>query len=196
MKRIASIFALCSVCCSFSVAAQEGGKALFSENTGGMFTRGTMQAGGAAGLRVDAIDPDEGDSTEGVVINLSPIFGYFIIDNLELGLVLSMQIPTGDLYEDMNFNLNVMAGARYFIPLGRLAAHVGFFFGGGGMWNDGPDLEFMSLQIPAGVLLPLNKHVALDFGLKVNVLMLMDGSDYLGALIRVPIGYVGVEGFF
>ena len=169
-------------------------------------TSGTMNLGGAAAFSIDMMMPDQGDSQTGFSLVLIPQVGYFVIDNLEVIGRLNLGMFFGDLYETeiggetygaptlVGFDV----GAKYHIPLGSFVAYAGLMVG---MFFNIPDGDIpnaettkrFDLTVPLGILLPMNSHVAIDLGVAIAYKM---GLDDQGDTLNVPIGYLGIQGFF
>ncbi len=163
-------------------------------------TAGTMQVGGYGTININTVMPDGGDSVTGTNLSISPQFGYFIVDQVELLAGARLGIGFGDLYSTADRLVTFFVGGRYFLPLGLpVPAYVGLDVGMG--FNIPPSddttretTKGLELAVPIGVLIPLNAHVALDVGVRpAYALSLQDGgTDQL----LVPIGYFGVQSFF
>jgi hypothetical protein len=164
--------------------------------SGGLqITGGTMQLGGGLAFRIDAVMPDEGDTTTGYVLGIEPSFGYFIIDGLEVVGNVGVDLSFGDLYTDSDIPIWFTVGARYVIDLGMIiypyaGAQVGMRFD---IPNEGDTTKWLLLDVPLGVMLALNEHVALDLGARVDVGIYLDDPGM--TQLMVPIGYFGVEAF-
>lgn len=173
-------------------------------------TKGTMQLGGTAlqlgstglnlsygGDAVFAIDmsiPEEGDSTTGFKLGLSPQVGYFLMDNLELLGQVGLGMFFGDLYENAPKFMGFGVGAKYHIPMGSMVLYAGLTVGMSFIIpEEGDTMKNLNLEVPLGLLLPMNSHVAIDLGLKVAYSM---GLDDQGSFLTVPIGYLGVQAYF
>jgi len=170
-------------------------------------TAGTMQLGGGAAFSIDMVMPEEGDSQTGFSLILIPQVGYFVIDNLEVIGRLNLGMFFGDLYEieagGETYGAPTLVGfdvgAKYHIPLGSFVAYGGIMVG---MFFNIPDSDIegaetekrFDITVPLGILLPMNSHVALDLGVAIAYKMSLEdgGSDTL----NVPIGYLGIQGFF
>ena len=156
---------------------------------------GTMSMGGALTFDIDMLIPDQGDSTTGFQLNVLPTFGYFLMDNLALEGGLLFNMGFGDLYEDAGMNLGFGVGAKYYIPMGRMAIYVG---AGLGMSfyvpEEGDTQKSLAIAVPAGILYAMNQWVALDLGLRFSYTMSLEdgGASYM----TIPIGYFGVQAFF
>ena len=156
--------------------------------------KGTMQLGGTATFDIEVVMPDEGDNTTGFSLNLAPSFGYFIMDNLQLFGQLSFHMGFGDLFDDSKtFGLGV--GAKYFLPLGSLVGYAGLGVGLDLHMPDGGDtMKYLPISVPLGILLPFNRHVALDLGTRLTYTLALDDGG--ASKFHVPIGYLGVQAFF
>lgn len=174
-------------------------------------TAGTMSVGGVASFSIDMSMPDqEGLEDEtGFTLAIIPQFGYFVIDNLELVGRINLAMWFGDLWttdaggqeidifpKQIGFDL----GAKYHIPLGSFVAYAGLMIGMNFSIPDsdlegeaGETKKRLDLAVPLGILMPMNAHVALDLGIMVAYKM---GLDDQGSVLNVPIGYLGIQGFF
>jgi len=170
-------------------------------------TAGTMSLGGISTFSIDMNIPDEGDSETGFSLILIPEMGYFVIDNLELIGRLNLGMFFGDLYtteiggEEYSASTLVGfdVGAKYHIPLGSFVAYagimVGMFFTIPDSDIEGADTEKrFDLTVPLGILMPMNEHIAVDLGVMIAYKMSLE--DHGGSILNVPIGYLGVKGFF
>jgi hypothetical protein len=90
-------------------------------------------------------------------------------------------------------------GAKYYIPMGSIVPYAGLMVG---MFfiipdSDIPDAETQKrfdLTVPLGILMPMNEHIAIDLGIMIAYKMGLEDGD--GSILNVPIGYLGVQGFF
>ncbi len=164
---------------------------------------GTMQLGGSLTFNTISLVPDEGDSRTMYTLSFQPTFSAFVAKGLQIGGGLGALAWFGDGAEYMSTSVNVFVLVRYVIDTRTI---VSPYFGGrfGASFylpadesssDDTSTALFVS--VPMGVLLALNKHVALNLGLSVDVYAWLDG-DYMEDMvqIQVPVGYVGVEAFF
>jgi len=170
-------------------------------------TSGTMSLGGISTFSIDMNIPDEGDSETGFSLVLIPEVGYFVADNLEVIGRLNLGMFFGDLYETEVMGetygsptlVGFDVGAKYYIPMGSIVPYAGLMVG---MFftipdSDIPDAETQKrfdLTVPLGILMPMNEHVAIDLGIMIAYKMGLEDGD--GSILNVPIGYVGVQGFF
>ncbi len=158
-------------------------------------TAGTMQLGGVGTFSIEMTMPDVGDSVTGYKLNLAPSFGYFIIDNLEIGGILGVGVGFGDKYEGAAKDIGFGVGANYYLAMSSFVLHFGVGIGMNFMIPDEGDTQkALAIMAPIGLLMPLNDHVALDLGIQVNYIMsLEDGGN---SYFNLPIGYLGVQAFF
>lgn len=158
-------------------------------------TAGTMKLGGSGTFDIDMTIPDQGDSKTGYKLNLTPSFGYFIIDNLEIGATLGVGVGFGDLYDNSSKLIGFGVGANYYLALSSFVLHFGAGIGMGFVIPDQGDTQkSLTINAPIGLLMPFNEHVALDLGIQVTYIMsLEDGGN---SYFTLPIGYLGVQAFF
>ena len=158
-------------------------------------TKGTMQLGGTASFDIDMIIPDEGDNETGFALRAIPSFGYFIMDNLALSGGLIFGMGFGDLYENSMTDLGFGLGTEYYIPMGSMVIHAGAALGMQFMIpEEGDTVKILAIQVPLGILFPLNAHLGLDVGVQIHYLMSLEDNG--ASMLHVPIGYLGVKGFF
>jgi hypothetical protein len=158
-------------------------------------TSGTMQLGGSATFDIDMMMPDEGDSTTGFALNIMPTAGYFLMDNLELNGMLKFGMGFGDLYEHSSKLIGFAVGAKYYIPMGSMVPYAGAMIGMGfTIPDEGDTAKELDIIVPLGLLMPLNAHLALDLGVQVIYAMSLEDGGI--SVLHVPIGYLGVQGFF
>jgi hypothetical protein len=171
---------------------------------------GTMQAGGVVALSINTMFPDTGSNTTGAMLNIAPTFGYFIVDGLEMLAGINFSTGFGDRYEDTDSSFGFDVGARYIIDIMlAIYPYAGVQFGMVIPITDEddsdsiivvqPDTETetpnqLAVTVPAGILVGINAHLALDVGFRIQFMTELDdtGSSYL----NIPIGYLGVQGFF
>jgi hypothetical protein len=164
-------------------------------------TAGTMQLGGSLSFVSNIYLPDEGDSQTMYLLSVQPTFSAFVVKGLEIGGGLGAQAWFGDNSEYMSTSINLFVLVRYVIDTKSI---VSPFFGGRfGVAISIPDEESnadtgygVAVSLPMGVLLALNKRVAISLGLSVDVTAWMSGSMEDTVVVSVPVGYLGVEAFF
>lgn len=153
--------------------------------------QGTMKAGGRIQMPITV--PKEGDTTVG--INISPTFDYFVAHSFSLGLsgsAFRLSI-TGD---NIPWYFNVGVNGIYHFDLGGvLYPYVGA--GGGMSWgtkvhNVNAYRTAFVVTVPAGLLVALNSHVALNLGVPIEFSFTSDGYQKM----ELPVGYLGIEAFF
>ena len=165
-------------------------------------TSGTVQLGGAVGFTT-LVDSAQGQTNTGFIFTLSPSAGYFVADNLELVAAIDLSIPFGDYYSN-SFNFYFYPkrfagelGARYhFALVSQVTGYAGLQVGFGYTWYENSMVRNsgdFTLTVPAGALVALNEHVALDVGLR---LILSHNFEVDGWRFTVPLGYLGVQAFF
>ncbi len=161
---------------------------------------GTMSLGGALSFPMNF---PKGGAPE-VRVGITPSFGYFFVDGVdffvsakfERVLKASATNTFGGSPVDLNNHWGVGVGINYYIDLGSPAFP---YLGANGdfAWNgDGTDI---TATVPLGVLVSLNEHVAIDFGIPVGIKFgvgkaLAANNGYAG--ISINPGYLGVKAFF
>jgi len=130
----------------------------------------------------------------GTMIEVSPALGYFVADGLELLAAVYFARGLGQLYDDET-SFGAGLGIKYHFDLGKVFLYLGAGLGAEFLYPDGGDLQpFLTLQLPFGVLIPLNQHLAIDVGMIVNTAFYLD-EDW-AMILDLPIGYLGVQGYF
>jgi hypothetical protein len=158
-------------------------------------TKGVMTAGGFLSFPLEW-DPVRGAS---FLVNLAPEFGIFLLDGFLLHSRVILKTPLlsqSSLFGDRNsqwfwgFGLGIKYSFNTTWPV---IPYIGF------------DLNYSmakliittasaSIDIPAGIMVPLNEHVALSFGLKTSVLLVAQLKVF--DRIRFEPGYLGINVFF
>lgn len=160
-----------------------------------LLDKGTLQLGGSLSF---GYERDLARDETGFFYHLTPHFGVFLVDNLELKLNLSHH---GYFSEDdaMADNFGFGVGLRYVFETGtviypHVGASVGVSFYG---VDPGSSGVAMSLAAPLGLLIGINRHVALDIGMAFTYQQNVGGpyAEDKGAIL-VPFGYYGLEAFF
>ena len=159
-------------------------------------SQGTKQVGGDITFNFETDMPEHGDSQTGFLIDISPNFGYFIANQLELTTAISTDYRFGKLNEGRkNVNFGVGLGFIYFmqstgiVPFVGILTFVSFHFP-----EKGDEYQYLQFQLPFGVMFPLNSYVAIDFGLKLSFDLALnnDNPNYL----KGAMGFLGVSSFF
>ena len=159
-------------------------------------TRGSMSAGGQVTMSFDSINPSSGDSISGWELKIEPSFDYFLADGFYLGGGLIIGGGFGDLYSGSTMNISpIQFRLGYVVPLQTVLPYVSF--GTGPMFTvpeQGDAAVSLSMSFGAGILVPLNYHVALQIGIHPTVLIGL--SNFQGTIFSMPFGAVGIRGFF
>lgn len=193
---IVFVFWVVSATASSQPVEESGG----SDNVGSSLkiTSGTMELGGTADFRSELSIPDSGDSRTGFVLNLSPMAGYFLADGFEVAARLGLGFFLGDRYSDVADTVSFALGARYFIETKfSLVLYFGLAFGMNFLIASDSDIEVqksLAIEAPIGLMIPLNRHVAIDLGLMLSFVASMEEMG--GSTLSVPIGYMGIQAFF
>ena len=148
--------------------------------------QGTMKAGGR--IQMPITIPREGDTIVG--LDISPNFDYFVAKSFAIGFSPSVERKslTGKNIP-WSFSLG-LSGTYHFDLGGTIYPYVGA--GAGISWKTEVKGINFALSAPVGILVALNNHVAIDFGVPIK--FIFSGEGFLGALL--PIGYLGVQAFF
>jgi hypothetical protein len=157
-------------------------------------TRGTVQLGGWAGVFISTTIPDEGEKDRGAYLMLLPSLGVFPIDNFELlaGLGLNTDFE-GHTY------LSYEVGLRYIFDVSSVVyPYIGAMFGMSFSSVDSDtSLTSVSATVPLGILIGLNRHIAINMGLSFEYTRHLERDEIQGAsTVSVPIGFFGVDAFF
>lgn len=164
--------------------------------------KGTMEVGGNVSF---VLDIDGNSSQTGFKLVFMPTAGYFLLDSLEIRALVMVDAGFGDLYDQAeggDTGWAVGGGARYFIPIGNMNVYAGLDLALGKPMLD-LDLDAPPVASPntglkliasGGVFIPFNKNIALDLGLRLSFLYLFDAKG--AYVLEVPIGYLGIAGFF
>ncbi len=179
-------------------------------------SEGTMEIGGYATIGYGGVlgntnnvanKTSEWDGT--VAVN----FGYFVVDNLMLSInvqasgLLGVQIAGTNIIGNSVLNLESAAGAGvgigYFFDTGSIVypylnANVNFLWDNGGVnpINFNNNAFVIQVNPAVGILIGLNKHVALDLGASFDFNINATNANTSANTWGVNMGYVGVRAFF
>ncbi|MBU1221348.1 hypothetical protein KKF34_02595 [Myxococcota bacterium] len=172
---------------------------------------GTIIIGGFITLDQISHTPDNGDTQSGTLITFAPSGGYFITDNVAVFATFSFMIPTGDLFSAAGKSYALSGGARYFHPISRFYIYGGIeggwlkatapeaenstkrnFKNQGIFAASGSDVSGTLISFPFGILFPINTHLGIDAGIRIQHFVDNDDNSYFG----VSFGYFGIQGFF
>ena len=121
---------------------------------------------------------------------------YYLADGFYLGGGFIIGGGFGDLYSGSTMNISpIQINLGYVVPLETVLPYVGF--GTGPMFtvpDEGDAAVSLSMTFGAGILVPLNYHVALQIGLHPTVLIGL--SNFQGTVFSMPFGAIGIRGFF
>ncbi len=163
--------------------------------SGLMLTAGTMQLGGYLALVYGQISMEGMDRRNGASIEVLPTFGYFMIDNLELKLNLIIAKGFGQYFEDSPWDVGAMIGIKYHLQAGSAFFYIGADVGMEVFdYDEGDPYKYVVVAVPLGFLIPLNYHVAIDIGILPTMLFGLGGVRE--TVISIPVGYLGVQGYF
>jgi hypothetical protein len=156
----------------------------------------TMQLGGKLSLTVDTAIPEGGSGQSGFQLEVSPHFGVFVADGFELMFTTAIVVPFGDMYDNAPKNIGFFFGLRYVFDLGGpVLPYLGIAFGPDFVVpSRGSTQTFFGFNLPMGILIALNRHVAINIG--VAPAFAFGIGDVRGTMIRIPMGFLGVDAFF
>jgi hypothetical protein len=163
---------------------------------------GTMQLGGSLtfNTRTDIDTDSDDDKATMYILSVQPTFSAFVAKGLELGGGLGATAYFGDNTDYYNTQVNLFVLVRYVISTGSIVSpYVGGQLGIGFNIPDddaGDNSYAIHAAFPAGILLALNQHVALNIGLAVEVDAWIAGDWKDLVTVSIPVGYMGVEAFF
>ncbi len=123
---------------------------------------GTLQFGGVVSAQFDF-----GGGWDGWRFHASPEFGYFVIDHLALTTTIGVTMPSSQAYSQ--WLVDAAFGFQYFFAAGPVLPYVGVLAGTSiftSRGDDGSNWYFFDLNVPVGLLFPLNERVAVDVGLR------------------------------
>jgi hypothetical protein len=164
--------------------------------------KGTMTLGGTFGFVIDYVEVEGQDGQSGVLFDASPAFGYFVVDNLMLGGALQVQVGFADLYDRADKQVGFAFNLAYLFNFGSVVVpYVGFAVGplfqipyDDAQPPDDKTRVLIGLDFPVGLQIALNRHVAIDVGTHVRVAFRVTDPD--AVFLTVPIGYLGIAGYF
>lgn len=147
---------------------------------------GMMKAGGHMTLPISI--PKEGGTVVG--LELAPEFDYFVAHGFAIGIRPTVE-RTSLTAENFPWTFSVAVLGTFFFDLG--GAIYPYIGGGGGIgWKTKIKGVAFQLTAPVGMLVALNNHVGIDFGVPLKFHFTGDG--YYGA--SLPVGYLGIQAFF
>jgi len=155
---------------------------------------GTVALGGSASITGVIAIPEDGNSESGGILTISPRIGYFLLDGFAISGGFDIAIGLGDLYEDYTTNLSFGLNLDYYFDA-SVRPYLGIGFGMSFLIPDeGDTLKTLDLGLRMGLLIPCNQHVAVDIGVRGIFSFIL--NDFGGTLVQIPVGYLGVQGFF
>jgi hypothetical protein len=170
--------------------------AAFAQDSSLLLTSGTMQAGGSITLNTTSYLYDDADTEFGGFLSVAPSFGFFVAKGLELQLGANFGVGFGDNSPDW-IPIGFSFGVRYifhFVPY--IKPYVGGRLGMTFLLPDEGDKQMsFNLFVPLGILIQLNRHVALNVGIN-NQFNIDLKNDEAPTVVSSPMGYMGVEAFF
>jgi hypothetical protein len=170
---------------------------------------GVLVLSGTAGFSIDHVNPDGGESATGFLFEFEPFFGGFVVRNLLIGGSFNVRSGFGELYEGPphcsspwveggDTEVGFAFELQYLFNFGsRVVPYLGFSFGPGFCVPEPDNIETnvdLRMRFPAGLLIALNAHVAINIGMRFELDAGVSGDK--STIIRVPIGFLGVNAYF
>ena len=148
-------------------------------------------------------DDDESDATKFTCVNLQPKFGYFVIDNLAIGLDMQLGMSSLKSPDDDKDNGTVIGAGpfvRYYFPAGKILPYIegGATFGSMKTKYEysGDTEEYTSgmntWSVGAGITKSISEKAALDFMLGYLSTTMKDKEDNDNNA-RTVIGTIGFK---
>lgn len=185
-------------------ASSSGGKLKLERPL--LLTKHTMELGGQIALTPQVFilkgDNLRDKSVGGGDFTFAPNIGYFVIDKLEILFNFGLTLPFGDGRTAEDVTIGFAVGARYFIDFEVVALYMGGMIGPSWEIPDAtsvPIRDYFDINLMVGVLVPLNRHIGIDLGMRMNTHIRLDDDFADGGVrttISFPMGYLGVNGFF
>lgn len=158
---------------------------------------------GGGGVTLDGISytDEEDHKVSGKILRADPWAGLFVLPSLAIVGNLHVQSPFGDHFVDRPDVIGFTAGVRYFKQLYHFYGYIGLQLGGLIFSRTGEDTnlkihaEGLNLDtngfmatLPAGVLFPLSRNLAVELGVRVHSIWLSGGAHW----VEYSVGYLGV----
>jgi hypothetical protein len=148
--------------------------------------QGDMSFGGSIAFEFVSDDYRESHST----FIFTPSFGIFIFNQFEL-------LISANVVDDLDTDYTMAGfffGCRGVFSTGtRFMPFVGFEIGPM-VLHDGGSADYVGMAIPAGFLIAINQFVAISISSLPQLYFGVDENRQ--TLIYVPVGLLGVEGYF
>ncbi len=140
------------------------------------FNKGSKMIGGSLSFNTNTSKSKSGNTTttteKSTEYSFTPSFGYFVIDNLAIGLGLNASIsrsrPEADIYDTDNFSMRFQPFVRYYLDQ-RIFFHGEYGIGSGkqkySYTGQDPIVDKYNLShwaLGAGYAILLNEHVTID----------------------------------
>jgi hypothetical protein len=156
--------------------------------------RGTKQLGGQ--FRFDYVRDLYGAHARGYSLAVVPGFGYFVADDFEVRVGVTVLAQWASLYSGSTQTFGFDGGLRYHVRLAPgAAAYAGIVFGPAlAIPDTGPSATTLITAVPFGLLIGLNRYVAVDVGARGEYSTL--ASTHAGSTLKLSAGYFGVDAFF
>jgi hypothetical protein len=161
----------------------------------------TKTGGGTVTLDIISYTDEENHKTSGKMLTANPWVGLFVHPSLAIAGSLHVQSPFGNHFIDRPDMLGFTAGVRYYKQLYHFYGYLGAEFGALTFSRTGEDSNQkihaaglnvegngVMMSVPAGLLLPLTRALAIDLGVRVHAIRLSGGAQW----VETSMGYLGV----
>ncbi len=161
-----------------------------------------MHIGGPIYVSVNRGELTNGSSKTGYVLTIEPNFGVFVATGLELTVAFSYQLTAGQLYQPES-SIGGHIGARYVFGWhgARVNPFVGILVGPAAFMTERTNTftnettqytaTFFDFGGRAGLLVPIARNVALEFGIGATFRTLLDGQSSYQSFQFFPAGLFG-----
>ncbi len=156
---------------------------------------------GGGSITLDIVRYTDGDNRrqDGKMLVASPWVGLFIHHSFAITGSFHLQSPFGNFFQERPETIRVTAGTRYFRQMYHFYGYVGLELGGlhssvvGNTQKAHVDYVNENTKgflayVPAGVLFPLTRVLAIDLGVRVTAIWLSGGARWT----ETSMGYLGV----
>ncbi len=156
------------------------------------FSQGTFHLSGASDLNYASMksylqyDGEKvSDEVSSSQFNISPSFGYFVADNLAIGLMLEYETESSEGESISSAMIGPYAG--YFFG----SSNVRPFIGADILYGSMEDLKATGFDFGAGIAVLVNNFISIDFGLSYGQVGMFSEDDTDLKLITSGVGFSG-----
>ncbi|PKN26975.1 MAG: hypothetical protein CVU65_04080 [Deltaproteobacteria bacterium HGW-Deltaproteobacteria-22] len=185
--------------CALVAAMLPGGEA--GARTPMNIDQWTKTGGGTLTMDLISYTDENNVRSSGRIMTANPWVGLFVLPSLAITGSLHVQSPFGNSFFNQPDMLGFTAGVRYYRQLYHFYGYIGAELGMLSFSRTGDDVNakihastlnedtqgFM-VTVPAGLLLPLSRSLAIDLGVRVHSIWLSGGARW----VESSIGYLGI----